>query len=66
MKLFFNGEELTVSDDISLSQFIKDRGLSPDGTACAVDEQIIPKATWDKFKLEENMHLDVFTLVAGG
>lgn len=66
MKIFFNGEELEVSNGLSLAQFIKDMGLTPDGTACAVDEQIIPKATWDKFKLEENMHLDVFTLVAGG
>ena len=66
MKIFFNGEELEVDNGLSLAQFIQDRGLTPDGTACAVDENIIPKATWSDFKLEENMHLDVFTLVAGG
>ena len=66
MKIIFNGEELELQKSLSLLDFIKAQGLPIDGTACAVNENIIPKSKWQDFILQENMQLDVFTLVAGG
>lgn len=66
MQIIFNGERCEADAGISLAEFIKDRGLSAEGSAAAVNESIVPKKSWETFILKEGMTLDVFNLVAGG
>lgn len=66
MKLIYNNTETELAEGTTLETFIKDRGIAVQGSAAAVDEEIVPKTQWKDFVLKDGMHLDVFSLVAGG
>ena len=66
MQIKFNGKLQEISNEMSLQQFLTERGIPADGTACAVNEEIVAKAGWADFMLQDGMQVYVFSLVAGG
>ncbi|MBU3827254.1 MAG: sulfur carrier protein ThiS [Candidatus Anaerobiospirillum merdipullorum] len=66
MQIKFNGKLQELAHEQSLQQFLAERGIPADGTACAVNEEIVSKAQWATFMLTDGMQVDVFSLVAGG
>ncbi len=66
MQIMFNQEPVELTAPLSLQDFLSQHGIQAAGTACAVNEEIVPKSQWSDFMLAEGMKLDVFSLVAGG
>lgn len=67
MQIKFNHETETVAEGLNLEQFLAGHGISvQDMVACAVDQEIIPRAQWKDKILEENMLVEIFTVVGGG
>ena len=66
MHIVFNGKDMEVASDATLKSFLEDAKISIEGSAAACDEEIVPKGQWSTFVLKEGMHIDVFSLVAGG
>ncbi len=66
MQIVFNGNNVTLDHDMSLKDFLEEKGVSIEGSAAACDEEIVPKAQWGTFVLKDGMQIDVFSLVAGG
>ncbi len=66
MQIIFNGSTQELAAAMSLQQFLQERGIQANGTACAVNQEIVPKSEWPAFMLTDGMQVDVFSLVAGG
>lgn len=66
IEIVVNGETKQVEAGLSLKELLSKLGFQLDGTAAAVNEQVVPKSTFDSFKLENGMKVDIFSLVAGG
>lgn len=66
MIVYVNSKQVQASDHISLKDLLISLGYQEDGSACAVDECIVSKKNWSEFIVKENMHIDVFSIVAGG
>lgn len=61
-----NGRATTIAPGTTLSALLEELKFSLDGTAVAVNESIVPKSTFGTFVLQNNMKVEVFSLVAGG
>lgn len=61
-----NGTSHEVNQDTTLTDLLKSLGFALDGTAVAVNDEIVPKSSFDQFKLSDQMKIDIFSLVAGG
>lgn len=66
MKIIYNNQETEISEGMTLADFIAAKAIPVQGSAAAVDEEIVPKKQWQDFVLKDGMRLDVFSLVAGG
>lgn len=66
MKLTVNGEECTLAAGTTVADLMKERGLTSEGTAVAVDAAVVPAATWAEHVLTEGAHVDILTAVQGG
>ncbi|MCR5536604.1 MAG: sulfur carrier protein ThiS [Succinivibrio sp.] len=66
MKIIYQDHEITLDDELTLLEFVRSQGLSEQGVAAAVNEEIIPKRSWAEFRLADGMQVDIFNLVAGG
>ncbi len=66
MKIVYQSEALDLAEELTLSEFMAQRGVKPEGIACAVNEEIVPKRQWSEFRLQDGMQVDIFNLVAGG
>lgn len=66
MKITYNGNEIEIREGTSLGDFISEQKLQLDGLAAAVDEEIIPKSSFNEYLLKDGAKLDIFKMVAGG
>lgn len=61
-----NHEAREVAEGTTLAALLAAMELPAEGTACAVNETIVPKSKWSEYKLQAGMNVDIFSLVAGG
>lgn len=66
MQVIVNGQAHEVAQDTTLSQLLSSMHIALDGTAVAVNDEIVPKSNFGNFKVNEAMRIDIFSLVAGG
>lgn len=66
MLIQVNGKDHEVEQGTTLSTLLQDLGFALDGTAVAVNDEIVPKSTFDQYILNDHMKVDIFSLVAGG
>lgn len=66
MQIIFNNQSVELTEGTTLEAFISQKNIKSEGSAAAVDEEIVPKKQWGNFVLHDGMRLDVFSLVAGG
>lgn len=65
MILILNGQPYDTAAD-TVAQLLKERGISPDGTAVAVAEQVIPRSRWETTPLNKGAAVEILTAVQGG
>lgn len=66
MQIVLNGQDHKVDPSTNLTSLLSALSIALDGTAVAVNDEIVPKSKFNDFILEEGMRVDIFSLVAGG
>jgi sulfur carrier protein len=68
MRLYLNGEELEVPEDVTLSELIKSLNIQVRevGFAVAVNEEVVPKSKYESHKLSDGDRVEIVHLVGGG
>jgi sulfur carrier protein len=63
-----NGEDSDVRAGETVTAVLARMQLSPDarGVAVAVDGEVVPRAQWSSFTLEEHTRVEVLTAMQGG
>ena len=68
MKIRVNGKEKTVNPNLNVHDLLIALELNPaqSGIAVAVDQEVIPKTTWQSTELRENSEVEIIRAVQGG
>ena len=67
MQIQFNNEAVQLSDTCSLLQLLVQRQMADKkGIAVAVNNEVIPRASWHQFEFGQNSNVVVFTAAQGG
>lgn len=61
-----NDKEVDFKKDENLRDFLLRNDYDPDFLACEVDEVLVKKVDFDKFIMEDNSKVEVFSFVGGG
>ncbi len=66
MKLIINGENKEFSDNLTLSDIIKNLQVENKVMAAAVNMNIVKKQDWNSFIPKENDSIELLNFVGGG
>ena len=66
MHIFVNGDRRSVSDSLSLIQFIEQLGMKGDRVAVELNREIVPRAEWSAIELHDGDRLEIVHFVGGG
>lgn len=68
MKIKLNGEDKTISSEVTLSDFLENELDVEDskGIAVAVNLSIVPRSKWDTTEIRENDEIEIVHAVQGG
>jgi sulfur carrier protein len=66
--ILLNGQSSDVPPGETVASVLTRLGLSPSarGVAVAVDGEVVPRAGWETFALEEDARVEVLTAMQGG
>lgn len=66
--ILLNGQSSDVPAGQTVAAVLSRLGLETDtrGVAVAVDGEVVPRAGWETFTLEENARVEVLTAMQGG
>ncbi len=67
MKIKVNNEIVELSGPmVTVNELLALREVSPNGTAVAVNDRLVPRGKWDTFKIEENDDVTLVSAAFGG
>ncbi len=66
MEIQVNGELRTVREGLSLADFVRDLGLTPQRVAVELNRQLVTRARYDLTPLRPGDVVEIVTLVGGG
>lgn len=66
MTIKLNDQYHEVEDGTSLSSFIENIGLKPNGIAVAINFEVVPKDKWAETILSDQLELMLIHAVSGG
>lgn len=66
MTIKLNDQYHKVEDGTSLSSFIENIGLKPNGIAVAINFEVVPKDKWAETILSDQLELMLIHAVSGG
>ncbi len=66
MDVMVNSQPVTLSSPAHLETLLVHLNHSPDGTALAVNQVIIPRSRWAEYQLNEGDDILLFQAIAGG
>ena len=66
MTIQVNGESREVADGATLDSLLEDVGMRRDGTAVALNDDVVPRARHAATALREGDRLEIIVAVAGG
>lgn len=61
-----NDKEVSFLEGENLRDFLIRNSYDPDFLACEVDQKLVKKVDFDKFIMEDNSKVEVFSFVGGG
>jgi sulfur carrier protein len=61
-----NGETCEIADGATLESLLADLGVRRDGSAVALNDDVVPRARHDATPLREGDRLEIIVAVAGG
>lgn len=66
IEIMVNSRAMEIEEGTTLTKLLEQLGYALDGTAVALDDQIVPKSTFDQKVVTAEARIEVFSLVAGG
>ncbi|PWJ41017.1 sulfur carrier protein ThiS [Sediminitomix flava] len=66
MIVFINKEKKEVEQPSTLADLVSAQGIPTQGTAVAVNQQIVPKNNWSELQINENDQLTIIRATQGG
>ena len=63
MRITLNGEPRELADGTTIAVLL---GESTRGRAVVVDGEVIPRAAWPDYRLQQGQHIELITAVQGG
>lgn len=66
MKLFLNGEEMSVPDGVTVAGFLDQLEMPRTGVAVERNREIVPKSLYEATRLEPGDRLEIVQFVGGG
>ncbi|MCK9179898.1 MAG: sulfur carrier protein ThiS [Bacteroides sp.] len=66
MTIYLNNEPIKLEKSIFLSDFLKQKNISTQGIAIAIDQTIIPRTQWEETLLMPDQKILIIHAVTGG
>ncbi len=66
MKIFVNGQERELSDNLTAAGLIEQMGLTGQRLAMEVNEEIVPRSTFDAHHFHDADRVEIVHAVGGG
>ena len=66
MKLVVNGEPRELVDGTTVALLVDDLGRGRKGLAVAVNDEVVPRSTWDAVELQADDRVEVLVASKGG
>jgi len=66
VKVWINGEARETVDGASVAEVLAAHGVPRRGVAVAVDDEVVPRASWPAVALVDGARVEVLTAVQGG
>jgi len=66
MNVIVNESTLEIAENTTLEKLFKILGKTSQGSAIAVNQQIISRSLWPDYKLREGEQITLFQAIAGG
>ncbi|AIX75719.1 MAG: sulfur carrier protein ThiS [Mixta calida] len=66
MRIVVNDETLMLETPLTLDRLLEKLGCHQPGTALAVNQQIVPRASWPDYALRDDDEVVIFQAIAGG
>ncbi len=66
MIVFVNHHEKEIVQSSNITELIEELALSSKGIAIAINNQVVPKSTWENTAIEAGMHITIIKATQGG
>lgn len=66
MNVTLNGEKIEVDGTPTLLEFLKERDFNPTGVAAAINQEFVPRSTYETTTLKADDYIEVVAPMQGG
>jgi sulfur carrier protein len=66
MQILINGKPHEVAEQATVTDALTALGAPASGVAVAVDDELVPRADWARYRLTADARVEVLTAVQGG
>lgn len=66
MQIWVNGEAREVAEGRSLRDLVEEMGLSPQGVAVEVNQEVVPRGSHPDYRLQDGDRVEVVRAIGGG
>lgn len=66
MQIYINGEEKTVTEQSSMAALIEQLALTGKRVAVEVNEELVPRSTFEQHMIQANDRIEIINAVGGG
>jgi len=66
MQIYLNGEEKNLPDDSTMSELVQQLGLGEQRFAIEVNEELVPRSSFDQYRFKTGDRVEVVQAIGGG
>lgn len=66
MQIYINGEEKTVAAESSMAALVEQLALTDKRIAVEVNEELVPRSTFEQHLIQANDRIEIINAVGGG
>ena len=66
MQIYLNGEEKDISESITMSELVRQLDLGEQRFAIEVNEELVPRSSFEQYRLQPGDRVEVVQAIGGG
>ncbi len=66
MQIYLNGEERQFSDNMTMNELVQQLGLGEQRFAIEVNEELVPRSSFDQHQLQAGDRVEIVQAIGGG